>query len=134
MAKSKGTKRVVWCNWSANVAGRCFSGRDQFSADAYQNYLSHDSARIEKGLGHIASVIKGSLKKHGKIPKDSKVQLGYDQIRIWNPVAGPKEIPRGRSSKSLECTQRQPDATRVSSKPKKKGGVSKISPNQQKLF
>lgn len=131
MAKSKGTKKVVWCNWSANVAGRSFSGRDQFSAAAYQNYVSSDAVRIEKGLGHIASVIKGSLKKQGKIPKNSKIQLGYDQVKLWYPVAGPKEIPRGRAPKNPEA-----EATPSSQAPTRRRGskAPKVSPDQQQLF
>ena len=131
MAKSKGTKRVVWCNWSANVAGRSFSGRDQFSAVAYQNYVSGDPILIEKGLGHIASVIKGSLKKQGKIPKDSKVQLGYEQIKLWNPVAGPKEIPRGRATKKPASP---PAPTIEAPTPRRGLKAPKVSPDQQQLF
>lgn len=132
MAKPRGTKRVVWASWSANVAGVCFSGRDQFSAEGYKNYISRVPSLHEKGLGHVASVIKGSLKKQGKIPKSSTVKLGHDQIKLWDPVAGPKEIPRGRAAKNRDATSPDVASKESRRKPAKKKDV--VSPDQETLF
>lgn len=94
MPGSKGTKEVVWLCWTANVSGRIHSGRSQFNAGAYRNYLSSDIRKIELGLGHIASVIKGVLKKEKKLLGNQNPRLEYDHIKLWLPASGPREIPR----------------------------------------
>ena len=98
MAKKRGTKQIVWCNWSVNIAGRTFSGRGQFNAKAFRDYTSTNVDKREIALGHIASVIKGELKKRGDIPRNSTPHLERQHIKIWDPSVGPKEISRGRST------------------------------------
>jgi hypothetical protein len=97
VAKKEGTKLVVWANWSVNLYGRTFSGRDQFNKVAFGNYKSRYPARHESGLGHVASVVKGALRKRGDLRRDQDPILDDNTLIAWLPESGPKEISRGRA-------------------------------------
>lgn len=143
MAKSKGTKRVVWVDWTVRIFGRKLSGRGQFNADRFLDYKESPvgTEAFEYGLNHIAGVIKGMLAKGGELSTDelrvlneNKRLLNKDNLKAWIPEAGPRDIPRGRAPKSPDASRGHKGDSLASTTSKKKGKSSKISPDQEKLF
>lgn len=140
MAKSKGTKKVVWSYWTVQIFGRDLSGRGQFNAERMRDYerSPKDSEEFKNALGHIASVIKGQIANSGKLTacelralEENKRLITKDNLELGNPKSGPKEIPRGRAPKEPEA-QATPSSQALT---RRRGSKApKVSPDQQQLF
>jgi hypothetical protein len=106
------TKKVSWANWSVNYLGQTFSGRSQFQADRLADYLqATEREQHEHGLAHVAAVIRGVLKKEGKIPRDSTIHLEDQQVMVWQETAVGPRIRPSAAAKKASTKKLKPEAT-----------------------